>query len=81
MKHYVLFHANGYNGLANVSTDALAGFEDKIGKLVATSEETLKLGPYSMLFDRENDVAMFGKFVAAAEAQHLKYTVKYLSKD
>lgn len=81
MRHYILFTATGYNGEPKDAKAALLGFERMIEGFEATSQMTLKVSEHSFLFDRGNDIALFGKVVAAAEAQHLKYEVKFLSED
>ena len=80
-KHYILFHAEGYNGEEKSAAIVLRGFSDALDKLKPKSEDTKRLGAYSWLLDRENDVATLAAIVSEAEGAHLKYRVCFLSSD
>lgn len=81
MLHYALLVVDGYTGQEKDTQAALDGFEGMIAKLAPTSEKTKRLGPHSMLFDRENDLGSLGKAIAGAEGQHLKYRVLFFQQE
>jgi bacillopeptidase F (M6 metalloprotease family) len=76
--HYILFCVDGYNGPEKDARLVLRAFEESLSA-EGISESTKKLGPHSWLIDRSKDIALLAKIVNRAEADHLKYSILFLS--
>ena len=79
--HYILFHVLDYKDEPNNAEAALQGFDNKCERIVLPNGKSRKLGENSWLLHRDTANKPFAELVIAAEAQHLKYEVLWLTSD